>query len=168
MLWNEPHGTGLSLCLQLTESPFIDLLQVFLAIDLSVTGGGDTLGPAEKTAEVHGIIIADDRRNVGDRIIRGLQKGLRIADPGLKDVLHGRCACGISKAPGEPARRHAAGSRVLLDADILIIMLLEVLPGAGHLVLDEAGDPWDAFCHPPVDGQQQFAEEADQHLLVTP
>ena len=146
----------------------IDLLQIFLPIYLSVTGGRDPLGLAEKAAEIHGIVIADDGRDVGDRIIRGLQEGLRVADPGLKDVLHGRCARGISKAPGEPARRHAAGSRVLLDADILIIMLLKVLPCTGHLVLDETGDPRDAFCHPPVDGQQQFAEEADQHFLVTP
>ena len=66
MLWNEPHGTGLSLCLQLPESPFIDLCQIFLAIDLSVTGGGDTLCLAEKAAEVHGIVIADDRRYVAN------------------------------------------------------------------------------------------------------
>ena len=168
MLWNEPHGTGLSLCLQLPESPFIDLCQIFFAIDLSVTGGGDTLCLAEKAAEVHGIVIADNRRYVADRIIRGLQKGLRVPDPGLEDVLHGRCARSISKAPGEPACGHAAGSRVLLDADIFIIMLLEVLSGTGHLVLDEAGDSGDTFCHPPVDGQQQFAEEADQHFLITP
>ena len=82
--------------------------------------------------------------------------------------MHGRCARGASKASGEPAGVHAAGSRVLLDADILIIMLFEIMSGAGHLVLDEAGDPGDTFCHPPVDGQQQFTEEADQHLLVTP
>ena len=47
-------------------------------------------------------------------------------------------------------------------------MLLEVISGAGHLILDKAGDPRDALRHPPVYGQQQFAEEADQHLLVTP
>ena len=47
-------------------------------------------------------------------------------------------------------------------------MLLEVISGAGHLILDKAGDPRDALRHPPVYGQQQFAEETDQHLLVTP
>lgn len=89
-------------------SVVIDFRQKFLPVDFSVTGGRDTLRPAEKTAEIQRVVIPDDRRNVADRIIRGLQKRLGVPDPDLKDILHGRCARGASEAPAEPARGHAA------------------------------------------------------------
>ena len=89
-------------------SVVIDFRQKFLPVAFSVTGGRDALRPAEKAAEIQGIVIPDNRRNVADRIIRGLQERLGVADPDLKDILHGRCARGASKAPAEPARGHAA------------------------------------------------------------
>lgn len=70
-------------------SVVIDFRQEFLPIDLSIAGGRDTLRLAEKTAEIQRVVIPDDRRNVADRIIRGLQKRLGVPDPDLKDILHG-------------------------------------------------------------------------------
>lgn len=61
---------------------------------------------SEDPAEIHGVIISDDLRDLADRPVCGLEKNLRISHAHVQHKFHGRDADDSAEAFVEPARAH--------------------------------------------------------------
>ena len=81
----------------------------------SVIGRGYTLLLLEDTAEIKGIVIADNRRNFRNIVGGTLQKADSIVDPNGKDVLHGRLGGDFLEFFQEIADAHIPGQRIFLN-----------------------------------------------------
>lgn len=106
----------------------------------SVIGRGYTLLLLEDTAEIKGIVIADNRRNFRNIVVGTLQKADSIVDPNGKDVLHGRLGGDLLEFLQEVADAHIPGQRIFLNIDILVVMVLEVSSCDPHFLLQVRAD----------------------------
>lgn len=119
---------------------------------LAVSGRRKSPGISEKAAEIQGIVIADQGRDIADGIVGGLQQDLGIADPDLQQILYGGDADRVPEAAPEPACGHTAGCRVVFNADLFFVVILEICPCTVYFILDKTGDPGRFLGHAPVHG----------------
>ena len=90
----------------------------------------------EQAAEIKGIIIADDIGHLCNVVGRMLQEMLRIGHTQRQNILHGSHAGVLFKAAGEPCGTEMMLFRILLDADILAVVFIEVVNGPYNVIVD--------------------------------
>lgn len=106
----------------------------------SVIGRGYTLLLLEDTAEIKGIVIADNRRNFRNIVVGTLQKADSIVDPNGKDVLHGRLGGDLLEFLQEVADAHIPRQGIFFNVNILVVMILEVSSCDPHFLLQVRAD----------------------------
>ena len=109
---------------------------------LSVIRRGDTFLLFEDPAEIEGVVVTDDRGDLGHIIVCAFQKADSIADPDTEDVLHGRLCGYFLEFLQEIADTHISGKSIFFNVDILVVMLLEIPSGDSHFFLKVGADDW--------------------------
>ena len=125
---------------------------------LPVLRWGHTLLLFEQATEIHGIIIADDCRDLTYIIVRGFQQADRIIDTIYQYIVHGRHSRYLLKIAQKPADAHAAGNGKLLYVYSLVVMLIEISAGVLHFLLKICTYSWLLFQAGTLDKEENLTE----------
>ena len=142
-------------------------LIISAAQGLSVIRGRNTTLFLENSAEVKGIIVADNSRYFCYIVIRGFQQAHGVVDTDSEDVLHRGFHGDLFEISQEPAYAHAAGLGIFLDIDGLIIVLIEIATGVLHFLLNIGADRGLAFLPASLYQQEDLSQVHFQKLLKT-
>ena len=111
-------------------------LHLSIGQHLAVFRRRNTLLLFENTTEIERVFVSDNRSNFSDIIVRGFKQANGVVDTNVKDVLHWGFHGKLLEITKEPAHTHSAGLGVVFNADILVIMLVEVSSGKFDFFLD--------------------------------
>ena len=89
----------------------------------------------ENPAKVQGVFISHNTSDLSDAVGRVFQEHLCVGDADGEDVLQRR-GIGIGfKIADKPAYAHTAGSGVVFDLDIQVVMVIKILGSQIHFVV---------------------------------
>ena len=149
------------------KAPVLPLLQELLTKYFSVFHGRKPLCLSEHSAEIHRILIPYSPGDLRNRVFRCLQEDLRIVDPQIQNILHGRRAKVFPETCAEPAHAHISCHRILLDADVLIVVFLEITPRIVHFRSDKPGRFRQVLIHSSIHDNKQFTQDICETFLIT-
>lgn len=124
--------------------------------------------PAEDPAEIQGIFIPHDGPDLRDIIIRSLQEHLRVCDASGHNILHGRGVGILPEMADKPAHAHSPGRRVILDADVCIVMIIKIQDRLRHLPVHIFIPRRILRGQAAVDLNQELPEQNREKLLIMP
>ena len=127
---------------------------------------GHSFLPAEDSAEVQRIVISDEISDLRNIVVGGLQEHLCVGHAAFHKILHG-CGVGILlEIADEPAYAHAPGSGIFLNADVRVIVVVEMLNGKLHFGL-QIDIPFAVVSADlPVDLDQKLQEQQGQKIGI--
>ena len=119
----------------------------------------------EQSAEIVLVVIAHHARDLLDVMIGIFKKVDRTCDTKRDNVLDRRYLCDLFEGSVEPAVAHVAVSSVILDADILIVVFIEVMRCTFNLV-QSIRVKLGTFLQKAVDDQEDVTQIHVEQILV--
>lgn len=117
-------------------------------------------------AEIERIVITDNGRDLSDCVVGGFQQILRVVHTDVEDVLLRGYTVYLLEVAHEQADTGMPGLGILFNIDGLVVMLVEILTGKVHLLLNSRGNKRRLLKAGALDHQEQLAKVHLQHLPV--
>ena len=109
------------------------------------------------SAEIQGVIVPNDGGDLSYGVIGSFQQVLCVVHADVEEVLLGRNTVHFLEVAHEQTDAGVTGLGVFFDIDGLVVMLVEILTGKVHLLLNRCGNKRGLFKTGTLDHQEKLS-----------